>query len=63
MGMVFAAGEGLALSVAGHYLSAPSNAEMKLAEPDDENIGEHRIHTGGKYDSCLVLPVVAGSWT
>lgn len=63
MGMVFAAGEGLALSVAGHYLSAPLNAEMKPKEPDDENVGEHHIHTGGRYDSCLILPIVASSRT
>ena len=59
MGMVFAAGEGIALSVAGHFLSAPPNAAMKLEAPDDENVGEHHIYTGGKYDSCLIVPVVA----
>lgn len=63
MGMVFAKGEGIMLFVAGHFLSEPATAAMKLQEPDDENVGQHNIHTGGKYDSCLVLPVVAGNRT
>lgn len=61
MGMVFAANEGILLRVAGHFLSASSTAAMKPEEPDDENIGQHYIHTGGSHDSCLVLPIVAGS--
>lgn len=61
MGMVFAANEGILLRVAGHFLSAPSTGVMKPQEPDDENIGQHYIHTGGSHDSCLILPVVAGS--
>lgn len=63
MGMVFAAGEGILLRVGGHFLSAPSVVLMKPQETDDENIGQHYIHTGGSHDSCLVLPVVAGSRT
>lgn len=61
MGMVFAANEGILLRVAEHFLSAPANEVMKPQEPDDENVGQHYIHTGGGYDSCLILPVVAGS--
>lgn len=61
MGMVFAAHEGLMLRVGGHFLSAPTSEGMKPQVSDDENVGQHYIHTGGKYDSYLVLPVVAGS--
>lgn len=61
MGMVFAAGEGIMLRVGGHFLSAPSVEVMKPQESDDENVGQHYIHTGGNHDSCLVLPVVAES--
>ncbi|KAJ5145225.1 hypothetical protein N7448_002617 [Penicillium atrosanguineum] len=61
MGMVFAAGEGILLRIGGHFLSAPPVVLMKPQESDDENVGQHYIHTGGKYDSCLVLPVIAGS--
>jgi predicted acyl esterase len=60
-GMVFAAGEGLLLRVGGHFLSAPSAAAMKPVESEDENVGQHYIHTGGEHDSCLILPVIAGS--
>ena len=61
MGMVFAEGEGIMLIIAGHFLSEPAVAAMRLQVPDDENVGQHHIHTGGKYDSCLILPVVAGN--
>lgn len=61
MGMVFAANEGILLRVAGHSLSASSTTAMKPQDPDDENIGQHYIHTGGCRDSCLILPIVAGS--
>ena len=61
MGMVCAEGEGIMLLVAGHVLSEPATAIMKAEEPDDENIGQHYIHTGGKYDSSLILPIVSGS--
>lgn len=61
MGMAFAAGEGILLRIGGHFLSAPSVVVMKPQEAEDENVGQHYVHTGGKYDSCLVLPVVDGS--
>lgn len=63
MGMILAAGEGIMLRVAGHFLSAPSVEAMKAQEPDDENIGQHYLHTGGGRDSCLILPIAAGSRT
>lgn len=61
MGMLFAAGEGIMVRVAGHFLSEPPHQAMKPKETDDENAGQHHIHTGGKYDSSLVLPVVGTS--
>jgi uncharacterized protein len=61
MGMVFAEGEGLMLLIAGHFLSEPAIETMKLREPDDENVGSHYIHTGGQYDSHLILPIIAGN--
>ncbi|OJJ78173.1 hypothetical protein ASPBRDRAFT_656495 [Aspergillus brasiliensis CBS 101740] len=61
MGMVLAAGEGILLRVGGHFLSAPSVVAMKHQESDDENVGQHYVHTGGKYASSLVLPVIARS--
>lgn len=61
MGMVFAAGESILLRVGGRFLSAPSVVAMKPHAPEDENVGQHYVHTGGKYDSSLVLPVVARS--
>lgn len=60
-GMVFAEGEGIMLLVAGHFLSEPATEAMRIEEPKDENIGQHYIHTGAKYDSCLILPIVAGN--
>ena len=59
LGSVFAEGEGIRLSIAGHLLSEPVTAAMELQAPDDENLGQHRIHTGDQYDSRLILPVVA----
>jgi predicted acyl esterase len=58
MGMAFAAGEGIMVRVAGHFLSEPSVEAMRPQASDDENLGQHHIHTGGKYDSSLILPVV-----
>lgn len=63
MGMVFAAGEGILLRIGGHFLSAPSVLAMKPEESEDENMGQHYIYTGGKRDSCLILPVIARSRT
>ena len=60
-GMVFAEGEGIVLIVAGHFLSEPATAAMKAKELDDENTGDHYIHTGGSFDSSLTLPIVAGN--
>ena len=61
MGMLFAAGEGIMVRVGGRFLSEPPHQAMKPKVADDENIGLHIIHTGGKYDSKLILPVVGGN--
>ena len=58
MGMIFAAGEGIMVRVAGRFLSEPSVEAMRPPVTDDENVGQHHIFTGGQYDSSLVLPVV-----
>lgn len=61
MGMAFAAGEGIMVRVAGRFISEPAVAIMRPKESDDENVGRHHIHTSGKYDTRLVLPIVGTS--
>lgn len=61
MGMVFAAGEGIMLRVAGHFLSEPPNDILRPKEVDDENVGTHWIHTGGEHASHLILPKISGN--
>lgn len=61
MGMVFAPNEGIMLRVSGHFISAPVSTQWRQRESDIENVGYHHIHTGGRYDSSLTLPIVAGS--
>ncbi|OJD34035.1 x-pro dipeptidyl-peptidase c-terminal non-catalytic domain-containing protein [Diplodia corticola] len=58
IGMVFEEGEGVMLRVAGHDLRLPEVEMLRLKEPVDENVGEHVVHAGGRYDSYLVLPVI-----
>ena len=56
MGMKWRAGEQLQLLIAGHKLST---VEMPgVAPPDTINKGRHIIHTGGRYDSRLIVPRV-----
>ncbi|KAK6076840.1 hypothetical protein SCUP234_06909 [Seiridium cupressi] len=45
IGMVFEAGEGIMLRVAGHELRLPEVEVMRSDEPLDENVGRHQIHT------------------
>lgn len=47
--------------VAGRFISEPAVDVMRPKESDDENVGRHHIHTGGKYDTRLVLPIVGTS--
>lgn len=61
-GMVFARDEGIQLRIAGHVLAAPvrvATASQESGDHDD-NSGQHCIHTGGKYDSKLILPIISG---
>lgn len=56
LGMRWHAGETLQVMIAGHKLSA---AEMPgVAPPDTINKGRHVIHTGGKFDSHLLVPFI-----
>jgi predicted acyl esterase len=58
IGMVFAAGEGIMLRVSGHDMCLPETGLCVLTEPEDENVGNHTIYTGGEYDSYLTIPVI-----
>ncbi|HJX03260.1 MAG TPA: CocE/NonD family hydrolase, partial [Dehalococcoidia bacterium] len=60
LGMVWYAGEYLSLTVSGFQrttipVSLPAEAFTTL-----RNKGEHIIHTGGKYDSHLLTPLIPG---
>ena len=50
----FRAGEGLRLTVAGHDICASPEIGHDLTI----NLGQHRIHSGGTYDSHLLVPVI-----
>ncbi|KAJ5355917.1 hypothetical protein N7517_010526 [Penicillium concentricum] len=58
VGMVFAPGEGLMLRVSGHDMCYPETETIGMEPVSNENIGEHVIHTGGRYESSLVLPFI-----
>lgn len=58
IGMVFAAGEGFLLRVAGHELRLPEIKQLELESPIDANVGRHNIYTGGKWDSYVVVPII-----
>lgn len=57
-GMVLDEGESLVLRIAGHSLVLPEFKIMNLTEPIDSNVGNHIVHTGGQYDSHLILPII-----
>lgn len=60
--MVVHAGERLVVEIAGHPVGPLANEAHTLPGGDlhiaTRNHGRHRIHTGGKYGSHLILPVV-----
>jgi len=58
IGMRFVVGEGIMLRVSGHDMSLPETEMCRLSEPEDENVGMHVLHTGGRYNSSLTLPVI-----
>jgi predicted acyl esterase len=55
VGMLWHAGEQLSLTISGHYVTL---AKVATAAYDTRNSGTHIIHTGGKYDSYLQIPVI-----
>jgi hypothetical protein len=63
MGLVFAAGEGIMLRISGHNKNGFLFDKAKLTKPEDVNIGQHKVYTGGKYDSQFILPIVSGNRT
>ncbi|PVH69619.1 X-Pro dipeptidyl-peptidase C-terminal non-catalytic domain-containing protein [Cadophora sp. DSE1049] len=58
IGMVFTKGEGLMLRISGHDMSHPEVELVRPIEATDANVGTHIVHTGGQYDSYLILPVI-----
>jgi len=56
VGLLMHRGEQLRLIVSGHNLIG-SPLPVGRAAPQTDNHGRHVIHTGGRYDSRLVLPV------
>lgn len=58
VGIVFEAGEGLMLRISGHNMSLPEVEAMRPEEPVDANRGTHTLHTGGEYESYIVLPTI-----
>ena len=60
VGMVFEAGEGLMLRVAGHDMCLPEVEMMRPTKPVDENKGAQVVYTGGERDSFLMVPVISG---
>lgn len=54
-GLFFLAGEGLKLVVAGHTLQLK---EFPHVVEHNANVGVHRLHAGGAYDSYLQVPVI-----
>ena len=57
-GMIWHKGQQLLVVVAGHDPGPPSM--IPVPGPVTRNKGEHIIHTGGKYDSHLFVPVIPG---
>ncbi|KAL2843693.1 Alpha/Beta hydrolase protein [Aspergillus pseudoustus] len=58
IGMVFAPGEGIVLRVAGHDMCYPETDKIGTAAGNNENVGNHVIHAGGKYSSFVSLPFI-----
>jgi predicted acyl esterase len=64
IGMIWHAGQQLRIRVSGHDLMPGSNMAHKATGVDvpwffeTRNKGNHIIHTGGKYDSHILVPVI-----
>jgi uncharacterized protein len=59
MGIHFEKDEGLVLRIQGALDQCNEFPEHILGRPQNLNKGRHTVHVGGKYDSYLVIPVVA----
>ncbi len=57
IGFVIEKGEGIMLRISGHDMCLPETEMARIQEPEDDNVGVHRVHAGGRYDSFLRLPV------
>lgn len=55
---LFRAGESLQVIVKGTDIQAYPPETFVAGHTSDRNRGRHRIHTGGRYDSHLLIPVV-----
>jgi predicted acyl esterase len=57
-GTRFVAGESLRLVIQGHDVYEYPPGIVKMAHSRTRNAGTHVIHTGGRYDSHLLVPVI-----
>lgn len=60
LGMVFGAGEGIAIIIAGHDCRLPELDGLEPTSPLDMNVGKHVVYTGGDQASFLMLPFLEG---
>lgn len=58
--IVFDAGETLRLVVQGTDLHKAPGSRFELRHGPLHNYGHHILHTGGRFDAHLLLPVIAG---
>lgn len=58
IGMMWHASEQLRVTIAGYNLTPTHAPGLVPRPPRLRNRGEHIIHTGGKYDSYLLVPVI-----
>jgi predicted acyl esterase len=56
MGMLWHAGQQLRVIVSGHYIDTRGPEWWEKFHYEAQNHGDHIIHTGGKYDSNLLIP-------
>ena len=57
-GTLFRAGESLRVTVQGRETYKPKQRGPEMKHGPLRNRGTHTIHTGGKYDSHLLVPVI-----
>lgn len=56
-GMIFEEGEQLVVKIAGHSMDFNPNA--LISGPESVNVGKHYLHTGGKFNSHIILPLIS----